>query len=170
MSFAAQTRNLKVVGDYELLEVLGQGGMGVVYRCKKTTDGEVAAIKLLPPDRNSSGGGGGGIRVRRFEQEFRAALRLDHPNIVKVLDFGSTKNIHYLVMELVEGQSLGARLEEQGKLREAEAVELIRQVAAGLGQAHEAGLVHRDVKPDNILLGPGGVAKLTDLGLVKILD
>src|SRR5262249_37044002 len=119
--------------------------------------------KLLPPDKAQSG-----VRLKRFEQEFLASLRLDHPHIVKVLDYGCAGPVHYLAMELVDGPSLGARIDDRGRLAEAEAVDVILQVATGLEQAHQAGLVHRDVKPDNILLGPGGVAKLTDLGLVKV--
>src|SRR5262249_33522290 len=156
MKLPSSIRSLKVVGDYELQEPLGQGGMGIVFRCRHVASGEAAAAKLLPPEKGASES-----RLRRFEQEVRAALRLNHPNVVKVLDFGSTRNVHYLVMELVEGESLGARIQRQGRLREDEAVSVIRQVAAGLGHAHEQGLVHRDIKPDNVLISSDGVAKLS---------
>ncbi len=155
----------QVLGGYELLEKLGEGGMGAVYRARKAAAGESVAVKLLPPQM-----GNDAVRLKRFEREFRAALRLDHPHLVKVLDFGSERGFHYLVMELVQGQSLGRHIEEKGALAEEEAVRIILQVAAALQQVHELKLVHRDVKPDNVLLTPTGVAKLADLGLVKVLD
>jgi serine/threonine protein kinase len=155
----------RALGGYELREKLGEGGMGAVYRARNAATGEWVAVKLLPLQTADFA-----VRLKRFEREFRAALRLDHPNIVQVLDFGCDGGFHYLVMELVQGQSLGQRLAERGALPEEEAVRIILQVAAALHQAHELKLVHRDVKPDNILLMPTGVAKLTDLGLVKVLD
>jgi serine/threonine protein kinase len=163
---ALLTRNLKTIGGYDLLEKIGEGGIGAVWKARKQGGGDLTAIKLLPPD----GKGNSAPRVKRFEQEFRAASRLDHPNIVKVLDFGFTGSVHYLVMELVEGMSLGARIAQQGRLKEPEAIDVILQTAAGLHHAHRAGMIHRDVKPDNILLAANGLVKLTDLGLVKILD
>jgi serine/threonine protein kinase len=164
MNLDVLLRNVKTVGDYELLELLGRGGMAAVFKGRKTGSTELVAVKVLPAQKT-----GNPLRMKRFEQEFRAASRLDHPNIVKVLDFGTAKNVPYLVMELVEGPSLGARL-LQGRVKEREAVDIHLQVAHGLRHAHQHGLIHRDVKPDNILLAPGGVAKLTDLGLVKVLD
>jgi serine/threonine protein kinase len=108
---------------------------------------------------------------KRFEQEFRAANTLDHTNIVRALDFGQEGNTPYLVMEFVDGESLGQRIEREGRLPEVEAVRIIGQVAQGLHKAHKLGMIHRDVKPDNILLAAAdGQAKLTDLGLVKELD
>jgi serine/threonine protein kinase len=158
------TRKAEMVGPYELLEKLGEGGMGIVHKARHKDTGELVAVKLLFPEN-----GDNVVAVRRFEQEFLAARRVDHPHVVRVLDFGTTLKWHFLVMELIQGPSLARRVAEKGKLPEAEAVDLILQVAAGLQQIHEAGLVHRDVKPDNVLLAPGDVAKLTDLGLVKIL-
>src|SRR5581483_6795540 len=99
-----------------------------------------------------------------------AARTLDHPNVVKAIDFGRENGRPYLVMEFVDGESLGQRLEREGKIDEHEALALITQVAQGLHKAHLLGLIHRDVKPDNVLVTPDGQAKLTDLGLVKELD
>jgi serine/threonine protein kinase len=152
------------VGGYELLEKIGEGGMGAVYKARKPGSEELVAVKMLFPEKTSNS-----IVLKRFEQEFHAALRLDHPHVVRVLDCGVTPKFHYLVMELIEGMSLGQRIVKHGRLKEAEAVEIILQVATGLQQIHEAGLIHRDVKPDNILLASGDVAKLSDLGLVKVL-
>jgi serine/threonine protein kinase len=163
VKLAFTNRKVEMVGRYQLLEKLGEGGMGAVYKARHEGTGELAAVKLLFPEKTSNQ-----VLVKRFEQEFLAARRVDHPHVVRVLDFGTTANSRYLVMELVEGPSLGKRL-EKGRLGEAAAVEIILQVAAGLQQVHEAGLIHRDVKPDNVLLAPGDVAKVSDLGLVKIL-
>src|SRR5262249_51325863 len=110
------------------------------------------------------------VLLKRFEQEFRAASRLDHPNIVRALDYGDTGSTPYLVMEFVEGESLGQKIERDGALSETEAIRLIAQVAQGLHRAHKQGLIHRDVKPDNILVTPDGQAKLADLGLVKEVE
>src|SRR5206468_6334379 len=104
------------------------------------------------------------------EQEFRAASRLDHPNVVRALDYSDNGSTPYLVMEFVEGESLGRKLERDGKMPEAEAIRIIAQVAQGLHRAHKQNLIHRDVKPDNILVMPDGTAKLADLGLVKTGD
>src|SRR5438477_7440733 len=113
---------------------------------------------------------GNPVLLKRFEQESRAASRLDHPNIVRALDYGDNGQSPYLVMEFVEGESLGQKLERDGKMSEAEAIRIISLVALGLQKAHSKNLVHRDVKPDNILLTPDGQVKLTDLGLVKEVE
>ncbi len=113
---------------------------------------------------------GNPVLVKRFEQEFFAAQRLDHPNIVRALDFGETGGVPYLVMEFVEGESLGQKIQREGRLSEAEAIRIIAQVAQGLHRAHKMNLVHRDIKPDNVMVMPDGTAKLCDLGLVKELE
>src|SRR4051812_27471954 len=103
-------------GDYELLETLGGGGMATVYKARHRTSGEVVALKVMPPDmaRNT-------IMLKRFEQEFRVASNLDHPNVVRALEFSADGLSPYLVMEYVAGESLGARIERQGALPEEEA-------------------------------------------------
>ena len=105
--------------------------------------------------------------LKRFEQEFRAASRLNHPNIVRALDYGNASDTPYLVMEFIDGESLGQKIERNGRMSEADAIQIIAQVAQGLHRAHKQNLIHRDVKPDNILVTAEGVAKLADLGLVK---
>jgi serine/threonine protein kinase len=156
---------LQSVGSYDLLEKIAEGGMGAIYRGRHRDSGEVVAIKIMPSHM-----AGNPVLLKRFEQEFRAASRLDHPNIVRALDYGDTGQSPYLVMEFVEGESLGQKLEREGKMAEAEAIRIIAQVAQGLHRAHKQNLVHRDVKPDNILVRADGVAKLADLGLVKETD
>jgi serine/threonine protein kinase len=153
---------LQSVGNYDLLEKIAEGGMGAIYRGRNRTTGEVVAVKVMPPHTANNP-----TLLKRFEQEFRAASRLDHPNMVRALDYGHDGSTPYLVMEFVEGESLGQKIERDGALSEARAIQIIAQVAQGLHKAHKLNLVHRDVKPDNILVRPDGVAKLADLGLVK---
>ncbi len=152
------------VGNYDLIEKIAEGGMGGVYRARNRLTGEIVAIKIMPAHMAANP-----VLLKRFEQEFRAASKLDHPNIVRALDFGGGVT-PFLVMEFVEGESLGQKIERDGKMPEAEAIRIIAQVAQGLHRAHKQNIIHRDVKPDNILLRPDGVAKLADLGLVKETD
>jgi len=156
---------MQSVGNYDLLEKVAEGGMGAVYRARRRDDGEIVAIKIMPAHM-----AGNAVLVKRFEQEFNAASRLDHPNIVRALDFGQVSGVPYLVMEFVEGESLGQKLQREGRLAESEAIRIIAQVAQGLHRAHKMGLIHRDIKPDNVMVMPDGTAKLCDLGLVKELE
>jgi serine/threonine protein kinase len=156
---------VETVGEYDLLEMIAEGGMGTVYRARHRLTGATVALKLVPPHLASNP-----VLMQRFRQEYNAASSLNHPNVVRALDFGYHGASPFLVMEYVEGETLGRRLEREGRLPEAEAIRLIAQVAQGLHRAHKNGLIHRDVKPDNILLTADGQAKLADLGLVKELD
>jgi serine/threonine protein kinase len=153
---------LQVVGKYELLAEIARGGMGSIYRARDRETGVIVAVKIMPPHMAANQ-----ILLKRFEQEFKAASRLDHPNIVRALDYGDSGNSPYLVMEFVEGESLGQKLEREGRMSEQDAIRIIAQVAQGLHRAHKEGMVHRDVKPDNVLIRSDGIAKLADLGLVK---
>ena len=153
------------MGSYELLEQIGQGGMGVVYRARHQETGQIVAVKVMTAESMREP-----VLLKRFAKECSVAARLHHPHIVRGLDFGVEGERPYLVMELVEGQSLGQRIRQQGPLPEAEAVRIIVEIAGALHLAHQTKLIHRDVKPDNILLDKNGVAKLTDLGLIKDLD
>ncbi len=156
---------LESVGNYDLLEKIAEGGMGGVYKARHRLSGELVAIKVMPTHMANNA-----VLLRRFEQEFRAASKLDHPNIVRALEYGESGSGPFLVMELVDGESLGSKLEREGTMSVTEAIRLISQVAQGLHRAHKEGMVHRDVKPDNILIGNDGVAKLADLGLVKEVE
>ena len=165
---ALQTKSdaaMQSIGNYELLEKVAEGGMGSVWRARHMETGQIVAIKIMPAHMASNP-----TLLRRFEQEFRAASRLDHPNIVRALDYGDTGNTPYLVMEFVEGESLGQKIERDGKMPEAESIRIVAQVAQGLHRAHKQGIIHRDVKPDNVMVTPSGDAKLADLGLVKEVD
>ncbi|HVS34150.1 MAG TPA: serine/threonine-protein kinase [Gemmataceae bacterium] len=156
---------MQSVGNYDLLEKIAEGGMGAIWKGRSRISGETVAVKIMPSHMAANP-----VLLKRFEQEFRAASRLDHPNIVRALDYGESGNTPYLVMEFVEGESLGQRIERGGAMSETEAIRIIAQVAQGLHRAHKQNLVHRDVKPDNILVTPDGTAKLADLGLVKETD
>jgi len=153
---------MQSIGNYDLVEKIAEGGMGAIWRARDRRNGLVVAIKVMPPHMAANP-----VLLKRFEQEFRAASRLNHPNVVRALDYGDSGSSPYLVMEFVEGESLGQKLEREGKMPETEAIKVIAQVAQGLHRAHKQGLIHRDVKPDNILISPDGTAKLADLGLVK---
>jgi serine/threonine protein kinase len=157
-------RDPEVLGDYELLAKIAEGGAGTVYRGRHRQTDQVVAIKVMLPSMTDNQ-----VLLQRFVQEFRAASTLCHPNIVRALDFCWEGSRPFLVMEFIEGESLGEKIERDGRLTEAEAVGLIVQVCQGLHQAHQQGIIHRDVKPDNIVVTPDGQAKLTDLGLVKEL-
>jgi serine/threonine protein kinase len=153
---------MQSVGHYDLLQKIAEGGMGAIYRGQDRRDGRIVAVKIMPPHMAANP-----VLLKRFEQEFKAAKKLDHPNIVRALDFDDAASSPYLVMEFVEGESLGQQLERKGPMAEADAIKVIAQVAQGLHRAHKIGLIHRDVKPDNVLVSTDGVAKLADLGLVK---
>jgi serine/threonine protein kinase len=149
------------VGPYLILLPLGQGGMGAVFKARHTHLGKIVALKVLTTGRM------GGTAVTRFVQEMKAVGRLDHPNIVQAYD-ASAEGPPYLVMEYLDGIDLSKLVKQRGPLPVADACDCVRQAALGLQHAHEHGLVHRDVKPSNLLLTPTGVVKLLDLGLARL--
>jgi eukaryotic-like serine/threonine-protein kinase len=153
------------LGNYDILSKIAEGGMGTVYKARNRNTGEIVAVKVIAPATAKNP-----VLLQRFEQEFRAAKVLDHPNVVKAIDYCGALPHPFLVMEFVDGLSIGQRIEQRGAYPEAEAIRLIGQVCDGLQRAHKQGLVHRDVKPDNILVTRDGIAKLTDLGLVKEVE
>jgi serine/threonine protein kinase len=156
---------LQTVGNYDLTEKIAEGGMGTVYKARHRQTGQIVAVKVVASHITTNQ-----VLLKRFEQEYNAAKQLNHPNIVRAIEYGDTGTAPYLVMEYVEGESLGKRLEREGAMPEKEAIKLIAQVAQALHRAHKEKLIHRDVKPDNILVTPDGVAKLADLGLVKEVE
>ena len=149
------------LGPYDIVGPLGQGGMGEVYRAHDTRLDRSVAIKVLPEAIAADAG-----RMQRFEQEARSVAALTHPNIVAVYDVGVQEGTPYLVMELLEGETLRDRL-NTGALPVRKAVEIGKQIAYGLAAAHERGIVHRDLKPENIFLTKDGHTKLLDFGLAK---
>jgi serine/threonine protein kinase len=153
------------LGNYDLLTKIAEGSAGMVYQGRHRQSGQLVAIKIVSPRLAASS-----VFMKRFEQEFRAASMLDHPSIVRALEYCGQETPPFLVMEFVAGEALGQKLEREGRMPEQEAVLLIVQVCQGLHLAHKKGLIHRDVKPDNILVTPDGQAKLCDLGLVKEME
>ncbi len=154
-----------LLGSYVLMERLGEGGMGQVFKARNWKLGRVVAIKLIRPERLTSD-----LAVQRFHREVRAAAALVHPNIVLAYDADQIGDIHFLVMEFIDGAIDLARLvKKKGPLPVAQACDAIRQAALGLQHAHEQGLVHRDIKPHNLLLtADGSRIKILDMGLARL--
>jgi serine/threonine-protein kinase len=155
-------------GDYELGDKLGEGGMGVVHKASHRTLGRPVALKLLPAERADE------KNLERFRREAELTSRLTHPNTVRVYDFGRTAGgTYYYAMELVDGVDLQTLVEHHGPLDSTRVTYLLTQLAGALSEAHAAGLVHRDVKPANVMVGDRGalrdVVKVLDFGLVREL-
>jgi serine/threonine protein kinase len=154
----------RVVAGYRIEERIGRGGMGLVYRAEHLNLRRRAAIKIIAPELAEASG----FR-ERFNREARIAAALQHPNIVTVYDAGEEDGLLYLAMQYIEGSDLSAVLRSQGRLRPYRALDVCRQVAAALDAAHGQGLIHRDVKPANVLI-EGRTAFLTDFGLTKRIE
>lgn len=156
---------LDTIGPYRIQRLIGRGGMGAVYLAEHERLGKAVALKVLPrlaavdPEY-----------MARFEREVRAAGRLDHPNVVRATDAGDDRGVPYLVMELVDGIDLTKLLRTHGQLTVGDAAEIGRQAADALAHAHGKGIVHRDVKPSNLMLTDRGVVKLLDLGLAVFVS
>ncbi|MBM81806.1 MAG: hypothetical protein CMJ78_14615 [Planctomycetaceae bacterium] len=158
-----QPSNEKRIRDYRLVRKIGEGGMGTVYQAIHVHLGKSVALKILPVDKLQSQ-----QSVDRFRQEMRAVGRVNHPNVVSASDAGTVDGQHFLVMELVEGADLDRIIHDRGPLDVADACEIVRQAALALQHAHDERLVHRDVKPSNIMLAVDGSVKLLDLGLAGL--
>jgi serine/threonine protein kinase len=152
-----------LLGSYVLLERLGEGGMGAVFKARNWKLGRVVALKLIRKDRLANE-----AAVRRFRREIQAAAQLRHPNIVHAYDADEVNGTHFFVMEYVVGRDLARIVKAQGPLPLAAACDCVRQAALGLQHAHERGLVHRDIKPANLLLTERGVVKILDMGLAQM--
>lgn len=146
----------------EILERIGAGGMGVVYRARQKELDRIVALKILRPDFGPEAN-----FAERFQREARAMARLSHPHIVTVHDFGRIDDVFYFVMEYIDGVNL-RQLEKAGQLAPAQALALVPQVCEALQYAHEQGVVHRDIKPENILITRDGRVKIADFGLAKL--
>src|SRR5438034_353014 len=152
------------IGHYKISKRIGTGGMGEVYLATDMTAGRKAALKLLP-ERFT----GDAERLKRFEQEARALVGLNHPNILTIYEIGEDHSTHYIASELIEGETLRQRL-LRGRMELSEAVDVAIQVASALAAAHEAGIVHRDIKPENIMLRPDRYVKVLDFGIAKLAE
>src|SRR5262249_36648736 len=159
------TVTLPQLGRYQLLAKLGEGGMGHVYLAHDQRLDRRVAIKVLPEGRVNDPGA-----IARFQREAKALAQLAHPGIIQAYDSEEADGRHFLVMEYVEGKNLAALLKEKGRLAPAVAADYAHQAALALQHAHDRGLIHRDVKPSNLLLSSNGRVKVLDLGLARFLQ
>ncbi len=162
----------EIVGGYRITGQIGAGGMGAVYEAEHLLLGRRAAVKVLLPERSSDK-----ETIERFFNEARATSRIKHPGVVEIFDYGHLDNGKaFIVMELLEGESLGARLDRVGKFSSTQSVSIARHIAGLLGEAHRHGIIHRDLKPDNVFLVPdpamprGERAKVLDFGIAKLAN
>ena len=152
-----------VISRYRIAELLGAGGMGEVYRAWDSTLERTVALKVLPPQLVQNHD-----RVRRFVQEAKAASSLNHPHIITIHDVGEDAGVHFIAMELIDGETLRTKINGGASLRDL--IGWLAQAADGLAKAHAAGIVHRDLKPDNIMITRDGYAKVLDFGLAKLIE
>lgn len=155
-----QGRTKFTLGPYRLIEAIGQGGMGQVFKAEHPVMGRTVAVKIMPQHKVTPDS------IAAFHREIRIQARLDHDNLVRAYDAGCDEDVHFLVMEHVPGTDLRRLVKKHKRLSQARAAAIIVQAAQGLQYAHEQGVIHRDVKPSNLLVTPSGHAKLSDLGLV----
>src|SRR5262245_40277724 len=151
----------KVLGPCAIYSRLGQGGMGAVYRARHMNLGIDVAVKCLKPALADP------QFIKRFQFEAKSAARIGHQNVVRVYDVAEDQGLHYIIMELVQGETARQRVERKGPLAIGEALEILYGAAQGLAEAHRKGIIHRDITPDNILISSSGEVKLVDLGLAK---
>ena len=149
-------------GRYEIMEIIGVGGMAVVYKAFDNIDNRIVAVKILKDEYLTSE-----EFRRRFKNESKAIAVLSHPNIVKVFDVSYGDRLQYIVMEYVEGITLKEYIEQQGKVNIREAIYFVTQILRALQHAHDKGIVHRDIKPQNIMLISDGTIKVTDFGIAR---
>src|SRR3984893_12206561 len=154
-----------VAGRYRIIALLGKGGMGKVYRADDLTLGQAVALKYLPDEADHDE-----ALLERFRNEVRMARRVSHPNVCRVYDVGEVEGQTFFTMEYVDGEDLASLLRRIGRLPADQALEISRQVCAGLAAAHTKGVLHRDLKPANIMLDGRGQVVITDFGLAGIAD
>ena len=154
-----------IAGRYRIIALLGKGGMGEVYRADDLTLGQAVAMKFLPEEATSHEG-----MLERFKNEVRIARRVSHPNVCRVYDVGEVDGANFFTMEYVDGEDLASLLRRIGRLPQDKAVEISRQICAGLAAAHSKGVLHRDLKPANIMLDGRGQVSITDFGLAGVAD
>jgi serine/threonine protein kinase/WD40 repeat protein len=154
----------RTIAHYQIVEKLGEGGMGVVYKARDTRLERMAALKVLPPEKTADP-----ERKRRFVQEAKAASALNHPNIITIYDIDADDGVDFIAMEYVAGRTLDALIPRQG-MRPAEVLRIAVQIADALAAAHAAGIIHRDLKPGNIMVSDSSLVKVLDFGLAKLTE
>ena len=154
------------LGSYEVVRLLGVGGMAYVYEGRHRALGRRVAIKVARRELCEADG----TFLERFEREARTAATLNHRHIVNVHDVGEEQGLHYFVMDYVEGEDLASKIRREGRIPLAQALEWVRQVGEALDYAHARGFIHRDVKPQNILIGGDGEARVTDFGIARAIE
>src|SRR5215510_10963901 len=152
------------LGAYEITALLGKGGMGEVYRARDTKLKREVAIKILPDEFSRDVD-----RVSRFQREAEVLASLNHPNIAAIYDLEEASGLRYLILELVDGETLAERL-RRGPIAASEALKIARQIVDALEAAHEKGIIHRDLKPANVKITPEGKMKVLDFGLAKAME
>jgi len=162
MVYQGKSKEL-MLDDYSLLDRLGEGGMGMVFKARRRRMKRTVALKVLRPSATKTR-----EMVKRFSREVEAAATLEHPNIVMAHDAGEARGVHFLVMQLVDGADLGSVVKQNGPLPVAAALDCVLQAARGLEYAHSKSVIHRDVKPSNMLLDENGVVKILDMGLARV--
>jgi serine/threonine-protein kinase len=150
---------------YQIVSLVGSGGAGLVYKAVDTALGEVVAIKTLKPEVLATDP----HAIDRLLEEIRLARRISHRNVVRTHDLGEARGVHFITMEYVEGTSLRAVLRARGRLPPAAVLSVAKQLLRALEVAHEQGILHRDIKPQNLLLGPSGVLKVSDFGIARLV-
>jgi serine/threonine protein kinase len=156
----------RFAGRYDIQEVIGSGGMGMVYRAFDREVGETVALKTLRPEL----AGFDPAAVERFKQELRLARRITHRNVVRTHDLGEVDRVYYITMEFVHGTTVAALIREAGRLAVPAALTIGKQVCRALEVAHGEGVVHRDIKPQNLLVEPSGFLKVTDFGIARLSE
>ena len=164
-TFARAVENNQAIPGYEVVRKLGSGAMAAVFLARQVSLDRLVAIKILPSRFSANTD-----YIKRFQQEGKAAAKLNHPNIVAAVDVGAVGRRHYFVMEYVDGTDVHELLKKESKLSERRALEIIQEIALALQHAHGKGFLHRDIKPRNIMITKAGVAKLADLGLARHVD
>src|SRR5687768_10144653 len=160
MSITAGTE----IGRYKILSKLGQGGMGEVYLAEDTRLRRNVALKILPADVAADR-----VRMERFVQEAKAASALNHPNIITIYEIDQTESGHFIAIEYIDGQTLRERA-ATSNMTVGDVLDIAIQATGALAEAHEAGIVHRDIKPDNIMIRRDGIVKVLDFGLAKLSE
>jgi serine/threonine protein kinase len=150
------------LGRFEVISELGRGGMAIVYKARQADLDRIVALKVLPPELTHDSS-----YVARFRQEARSAARLEHPHIMPIFEVGEADGLHFIAMKFIQGKTLKDYIQEEGALPIARAAQALAQVGEALDYAHRQGVIHRDVKPSNVMITDEGWVYLTDFGLAR---